>query len=71
MREGKHRSADRVHQGRRQPQLVVSHFFVISAILGTREGAAEGGYRSLSSGVIYSDQLEAAALRDALASRKG
>ncbi|KKB98261.1 hypothetical protein, partial [Mycobacterium nebraskense] len=43
---------------------------VISAILGTREGAAESGYQLLSTGVTYSDQLEAAALRDALASRK-
>ncbi|MCV7120797.1 hypothetical protein H7I93_27360 [Mycobacterium nebraskense] len=33
-------------------------------------GAAESGYQLLSTGVTYSDQLEAAALRDALASRK-
>lgn len=43
---------------------------VISAILGTREGAAESGYRLLTTGVTYSDQFDAAALRDALASRK-
>jgi hypothetical protein len=43
---------------------------VISAILGTREGAAEGGYRLTSTGVTWSDQFEAAALRDALAARK-
>ncbi|WP_264055702.1 DUF7159 family protein [Mycobacterium nebraskense] len=43
---------------------------VISAILGTREGAAEGGYQLLSTGVTYSDPLDAAALREALANRK-
>lgn len=43
---------------------------VISAILGTREGAAESGYQLLTTGVTYSDQFDAAALRDALASRK-
>ncbi|MGH3543268.1 MAG: DUF7159 family protein, partial [Mycobacterium sp.] len=43
---------------------------VISAILGTREGAAEGGYHLASTGVTWNDQVEAAALRDALAARK-
>ncbi|SPM39011.1 Mycobacterium numidiamassiliense ORFan, partial [Mycobacterium numidiamassiliense] len=43
---------------------------VVSAILGTREGAVEGGYRLLSSGVSYSDHREAALLRDALAAHK-
>jgi hypothetical protein len=43
---------------------------VISAILGTREGAAEGGYRLVSTGVTWTDPLEAAALRDALAAHK-
>jgi hypothetical protein len=43
---------------------------VIAAILGTRESAAEGGYRLLSSGVTWTDQGEAAALRDALAAHK-
>lgn len=43
---------------------------VISAILGTREGAAESGYQLLTTGVSYRDQFDAAALRDALASRK-
>ena len=43
---------------------------VIAAILGTRESAAEGGYQLLSSGVTWTDQVEAAALRDALAARK-
>ncbi|ORV09311.1 hypothetical protein AWB95_18045 [Mycobacterium celatum] len=43
---------------------------VISAILGTREGATEGGYHLASVGVTWSDQFEAAALRDALAARK-
>lgn len=43
---------------------------VISAILGTREGAAESGYQLRSVGVTWTYPDEAAALRDALASRK-
>ena len=43
---------------------------VISAILGTREGAAQGGYQLTSTGVTWTDPAEAAALRDALAARK-
>jgi hypothetical protein len=43
---------------------------VVSAILGTREGAAEGGYQLTSTGVTWVDAVEAAALRDALAARK-
>ncbi|ORA28707.1 hypothetical protein BST20_28660, partial [Mycobacterium branderi] len=43
---------------------------VVSAILGTREGAAEGGYELLSTGVTWTDQAEATALRDALAAHK-
>src|ERR1700756_4733058 len=43
---------------------------VISAILGTREGAAEGGYQLRSTGVTWTDPIEAAALRDALAAHK-
>jgi hypothetical protein len=43
---------------------------VIAAILGTRASAAEGGYRVTSSGVTWTDQTEAAALRNALAARK-
>jgi hypothetical protein len=43
---------------------------VISAILGTREGAAEGGYRLTSTGVTWVDPVEAAALREGLAARK-
>ncbi len=43
---------------------------VVAAILGTREGANEAGYQLLSTGVTWSDQREAAALRDALAARK-
>ncbi|MGH3968243.1 MAG: DUF7159 family protein, partial [Mycobacterium sp.] len=43
---------------------------VIAAILGTREGAAEGGYQLASTGVTWTDQTEAAALRDALAAHK-
>ena len=43
---------------------------VVAAILGTREGANEAGYQLLSTGVTWSDQQEAAELRDALAARK-
>ncbi len=43
---------------------------VISAILGTQEGAAEGGYQLMSTGVTWTDPIEAAALRDALAAHK-
>lgn len=43
---------------------------VVAAILGTRESAAEGGYQLRSSGVTWTDQVEATALRDALAARK-
>ena len=43
---------------------------VVSAILGTREGAAEGGYQLTSTGVTWTDPVEAAALRDALAAHK-
>ncbi|OBG18471.1 hypothetical protein A5764_18735 [Mycobacterium sp. 852002-51057_SCH5723018] len=43
---------------------------VISAILGTREGAAEGGYQLLSTGVTWTDHVEAALLRDALIAHK-
>src|ERR1700743_3340629 len=43
---------------------------VVAAILGTREGANEAGYDLLSTGVTWSDQCEAAELRDALTARK-
>ncbi len=43
---------------------------VVSAILGTREGAAQGGYQLASAGVTFTDPTEAAALRDALAAHK-
>ncbi|MDT5137995.1 MAG: hypothetical protein QOD58_2257 [Mycobacterium sp.] len=43
---------------------------VIAAILGTREGAADAGLRLSSIGVSWTDQVQAAALRDALAARK-
>jgi hypothetical protein len=43
---------------------------VVAAILGTREGAVEGGHRLRSTGVAWSDQAEAAALRDVLACHK-
>ncbi|WP_431768043.1 DUF7159 family protein, partial [Mycobacterium mantenii] len=43
---------------------------VISAILGTREGAVEAGLELSSIGVTWTDHLEAAALRDALAAHR-
>jgi putative ABC transport system ATP-binding protein len=43
---------------------------VISAILGTREDAAQGGYQVTSTGVTWADPAEAAALRVGLAARK-
>ncbi|WP_432760648.1 DUF7159 family protein, partial [Mycobacterium colombiense] len=43
---------------------------VISAILGTREGAVDAGLELSSIGVTWTDQLEAAALRDALAAHR-
>jgi hypothetical protein len=43
---------------------------VVSAILGTREGATEGGYQLLSTGVTWTDHVEAALLRDALIAHK-
>lgn len=43
---------------------------VVQAILGTREGAADAGLRLASVGVGWTDQEQAAALRDALAARK-
>src|SRR6202000_345253 len=42
----------------------------VSAILGTQEGAAESGYQVRSTGVTWTDPIEAAALRDALAAHK-
>lgn len=43
---------------------------VVAAIMGTREGAAEGGYQLASTGVTFTDPIEASALRDALANHK-
>jgi hypothetical protein len=43
---------------------------VLDAILGTRESAAQGDFQLTSTGVTWSDPLEAAALRDALAAHK-
>lgn len=43
---------------------------VMAAILGTQEGAAEGGYRMASTGVAWADPVEAGALRDALAAHQ-
>jgi hypothetical protein len=43
---------------------------VIAAILGTREGAVEAGFELSSIGVTWTDQVEAAVLRDALSAYK-
>jgi hypothetical protein len=43
---------------------------VISAILGTREGATDGGFQLLASGVTWTDHVQAALLRDALIAHK-
>jgi hypothetical protein len=43
---------------------------VVAAILGTQEGADEAGYQLLSTGVTWTDQQEAAELRDVLTARK-
>ena len=43
---------------------------VILAILGTREGAAEAGFQLLSTGVTFTDPVQAAVLRDALIAYK-
>lgn len=43
---------------------------VVAAILGTQEGAGDGGYELRSTGVAWTDQRAAAELRDALAARK-
>ena len=44
------------------------HYQAIAAIQGTRESAAEGGYRLTSTGVTWTAPAQAAALRDALGS---
>ena len=43
---------------------------VIAAILGTREGASQGGHQLMSTGVTWTDPGDAAALATALAARK-
>src|ERR1700742_407352 len=43
---------------------------VISAILGTREGATEAGHALTSTGVTWTDPVDAAALHEAMATRK-
>ncbi|HZC11255.1 MAG TPA: hypothetical protein VE485_14715, partial [Mycobacterium sp.] len=42
----------------------------MAAILGTREGATQEGYRLASTGVTCADPVEADALRDALAAHR-
>ena len=43
---------------------------MISAILGTREGATEAGHALTSTGVTWTDPVDAAGLQEALATRK-
>jgi hypothetical protein len=43
---------------------------VISAILGTRQGAAAGGYRLTSTGVAWTNPADAAELQEVLADKK-
>src|ERR1700753_3038307 len=43
---------------------------VISAILGTREGATEAGHSLTSTGVTWTNPVDAAGLHEALATRK-
>lgn len=53
-----------------EPATVRASDQVVSAILGTRQGAAEARYQLLSTGVAWRDQDQALALRDALAARR-
>ncbi|WP_440271469.1 DUF7159 family protein [Candidatus Mycobacterium methanotrophicum] len=43
---------------------------VVAAVLGTREGAADGGYRLMSTGVTWTEPTDVGALRDELAARQ-
>ncbi|MGA8548283.1 MAG: hypothetical protein WB785_23930, partial [Mycobacterium sp.] len=43
---------------------------VVSAILGTREGATQAGHALTSTGVTWTDPVDAATLREVLAARK-
>src|SRR5581483_7942491 len=43
---------------------------VIAAILGTRESAAEGGYRLMSTGVTWTEPIDVGVLQDELAARQ-
>lgn len=54
--------------GHETPIAAANH--VVAAILGTRDSAAQGGYRLKSSGVSWTDPVKAAALRDVLATHK-
>jgi hypothetical protein len=54
--------------GNETPLAAANH--VVEAILGTRDSAAQGGYRLKCSGVSWTDPVKAAALRDALAARR-
>ncbi|MEB4208423.1 DUF7159 family protein [Mycobacterium sp. 94-17] len=54
--------------GNETPTTAADH--VVAAILGTRESAAQGGYRLRSSAVSCTDPAKAAALRNALAASR-
>ncbi|ORB12187.1 hypothetical protein BST37_17015 [Mycobacterium noviomagense] len=53
-----------------EPATLTAPNQVVSAILGTRESATQGGHQVTSTGVTWTDPAEAAALRDLLAAHK-
>jgi hypothetical protein len=53
-----------------EPATLTAPNQVVSAILGTRESASQGGHQLTSTGVTWTDPSEAAALRDLLAAHK-
>ena len=53
-----------------QPTTLSAPDQVIAAIVGTREGASQGGHQLTSTGVTWTDPRDAAALAAALAARK-
>ncbi|WP_461479961.1 DUF7159 family protein [Mycobacterium sp. HUMS_1102779] len=52
------------------PSAAAATDLAIATVLRTRESAAAGGYRLRSTGITWTDDAEAAALRDALARRR-
>ncbi|WP_375489471.1 hypothetical protein, partial [uncultured Mycobacterium sp.] len=53
-----------------EPATLIAPNQVVSAILGTRESATQGGHQLTSTGVTWTDPVEAAALHDLLAAHK-